>query len=205
MLSSNTGHCDNDDYPSYHAKPAIRDWRQLHKLKPNTVITKSGRQQLPEDPYQWWLKPSGNVVALTVYSTRNLKMAIDAGRYRAYITQRSLQAGFLPWIYAEACELIPRLLADRGITTEAQWNTYRDQERAERQAKQAEGSAQYNKIWNSEDARQAMKSQEAMSIALANFTAKIGSLLESSVGDRPTRRKERKERVAALTKPAGKA
>lgn len=171
-------HKADEDYPVFEPKPSMREWVELKRAKLNrkkSSVSKSGFQQLPEDPYQHWMKPSGNVVALTIYSTRNTKQAIDIARYQGYVTNQAIRNNWIPWIYVDAKLLTPHLTM--SIKNEDEWIAWREKEQKERRALHSEESEKYNKAWAAQDEVAALKSQEAMSKALDKFATTLAETM----------------------------
>src|SRR3990167_5764771 len=101
------------------------------------------KMKVPLDPYEWWCKPSGNVVALAIMTTRNLKEADDVSRYETYIVNRSIRAGWFPWQYRDVQRRTPWILQTENITDEAGWTVWRKKEQRRRKREHYRASAQY--------------------------------------------------------------
>lgn len=124
------------------------------------------QHDVPKLPYEWWLKPAGNVVALVVMTTRNLADAVDPQRYAVYARNKAIRKGWIPWNYAEVKAYAPWVV---GQLTEAEWLVRREELLQERRTKHEAESSKYRQAWQTQDEHEAMKTQKAMTAALEGF------------------------------------
>lgn len=149
-------------------------WKQVPHLRDVSEISR--KNKTPLLPYEYWLKPSGNVVRLVVMNTRNLKDAVDPHRYAAYVRNGSIRKGWIPWTYQEARAYTPGVV---GQMSQAEWETWREEERLRRQAAHNKNSQKYSNAWKTQDEAAALQTQKAMVAALEGFRESINKIQEA--------------------------
>lgn len=158
----------DNNAPHWKAVPALENYQtartQSHRQIVRTEENKVKR--VPALPYEYWCKPSGNVVRLVAMTTRNTRDAIEPQRYADFTRRRAIREGWFPWDYNDAQRYMPHLSMGMGI---AAWEKFRAAEQAKRWNVHAGRSANYNSVWRTEDEHQAARTKDAMSEALTEM------------------------------------
>ena len=157
----------SNENPKYQPVSALRRFQESGGRR--SVRTDSGKtRRIPALPYEYWCKPSGNVVRLAVMTTRNTKEAVDPQRYADMARRRALREGWFPWEWAEVKAYAPHM-ADGCRGTE-DWEKKRSQIQAQRRAEHNEMSAR-NSAWvNAASEQRKLETTEAFSVALKEFS-----------------------------------
>lgn len=148
----------------------FRDAYQRHQIPGPPSPDGKRMHQVPKLPYEWWLKPSGNVVALVVMTTRNLKDAVDPNRYAVYARNNAIRKGWIPWEYAEAQRYAPWVLSQEKVTNEEEWIVKREEILKARRTKHEKESEKYRAAWRTQSEQDALRTKEAMADAFNGFT-----------------------------------
>ena len=177
------------------AHKPLKQWDESPALKPRHIYDAylcpdHKPLQVPLDPYVWFLKPSGNVVSLTVMTTRNLKEAQDPRRYETYIINVVLRKGFIPWQFEDVQRIAPWILQRESIGSNEEWRVWREKERQRRKEKYDEESEPFRRVWATQDPAQVLKSQETMAAAMVAITAELKKINDEKQ-QQPTRRSKK--------------
>lgn len=144
---------------------------RYQSIKPLRDYSEAGRKRnTPTLPYEYWMKPNGNLVRVAMKSTRNLRQAVGHEMYTSLVERTNVRNGWVPWLYSYASRIAPHVVAGRS---HEEWSTWIHEEQARRFAAAKEASRQYESAWGSQDEREALKTQAAMTAALKEVVTMV--------------------------------
>lgn len=156
----------SNENPKWQAVDPLRRFQENGKRR--AIRTDSGKsRRIPALPYEYWCKPSGNVVRLAVMTTRNVREAVDPQRYADFARRQALRNGWFPWDWAEVKAYAPHFT--EGCRTADDWEQKRTKIQAERRKEHNEQTAQ-NSAWvNAASEQRRLETTEAFTSALKEF------------------------------------
>lgn len=137
---------DDKNAPQWKPVPPMEQFHSAlnQRHRPLEYTDRGKAKRAPALKYEYWLKPSGNVVKLAIHSTRDIAGGgIGLQAYEGYVRRRALRSGWIPWDYKIAEDYAPKVLGQRD---EKEWLAYREDERKRRivahneQAREMEGA-----------------------------------------------------------------
>jgi hypothetical protein len=164
----------NDKNPGWKQVDSLRRFQDAGKKR--RVRTDSGKaRNLPSLPYEYWCKPSGNLVRLCVMTTRNIEQAVNPTYYANFARATARKDGWFPWQWADAQAYAPGVVAKSGCETREQWDVWREEELQRRRNQHNEQTRRTQAVWLEQAGARKLETQEALSDALKAFTEKVAS------------------------------
>ena len=156
------------DSPKWNPIPALENYQDArNQRKRGRVVTDEGKvKKVPALPYEYWCKPSGNVVRLVVMTTRNTQDGIELQRYADFTRRRALRTDWFPWEFIDCARHAPHVCAGMDKTA---WEKEREKIRTARVTRHNEQSLKYQAAWRQDDEVRAAHTKEAMSEAVTEM------------------------------------